>query len=110
MLQIVIDGSHRIVGSSGDIAHFTGLTHDVARGKFCYDVITSDLCFSSECPFKSVTSEQTSYSNKSVRMINDDGSWREVEYAIHAGCHGRKSGVIVTISSPAQPAAPSSAS
>ncbi|MCX7990932.1 MAG: sigma 54-interacting transcriptional regulator [Proteobacteria bacterium] len=79
--NFIVNNLHKIVEASGDVKELTGLSPNEVLDKYCYDVLTSELCFRN-CPYNYVIRNKKTFKKDSMKLYNEDGSFKEVSYIV----------------------------
>ncbi len=77
----LVDSFHKVTEAFGDIQELTGYSKQEIIGKYCYDVLTCELCFKN-CPFDYVIKNKKTFKKDDVKLYNFDGSFKEVSYLV----------------------------
>ncbi len=79
--SFLINSEHKIKEASGDLEQLFGLTPESIINRYCYDVITSELCFRN-CPFNYVVENRKPFKKDNVKFYDDNGNYREFSYLV----------------------------
>lgn len=76
-----INAFHKITDAWGDVQELVGIPQNEVLDKYCYDVLTSELCFRN-CPYNYVIKNKKTFKKEAVKLYNTDGTHKEVDYFV----------------------------
>lgn len=76
-----VNNFHKIIESFGEVEAILGIPAKNIIDKYCYDVLTSELCFRN-CPFNYVLRTRNVFKKEGIKLYNEDGSYKIVDYTV----------------------------
>lgn len=94
----IVDSSHKVVYANTAIKDVIGKEPGEIINNYCYNVFTSELCFKG-CPFNYVSESRTSFTKLYVKIYDDAGNIKEVNYMAFPYRDEMIDGIAVTLRS-----------
>lgn len=94
----IVDSSHKVVYANTAIKDVIGKEPGEIINNYCYNVFTSELCFKG-CPFNYVSESRTSFTKLCVKIYDDSGNVKEVNYMAFPYRDDMIDGIAVTLRS-----------
>lgn len=96
---LIIDYNHKIHYANKQLVELIGKNLNDIIGKYCYNVITCDLCFKN-CPFLQVFEQNKNFEEKNIKLYDEMGNDRNISYSMYPYNFNNMRTALITIETP----------